>query len=151
MSSMGCVGVSLHLPGPELVARGLEGFTISRRSLLDEVQLPAFESGQPSPGRLPEKSTRRCSHPSRITVTIRRNRLWRRKSKPVPRESGKSGKPLRRQLVRPGVVIGGRARRLTFCRSLRSSAGFRLELGRVDGFAERRVMECEAGVVISLP
>ncbi len=55
MSSMGCVGVSLHLLGPELVARGLEGFTINRRSLLDEVQLPAFESGQPQPWPPPPK------------------------------------------------------------------------------------------------
>jgi hypothetical protein len=107
MSSMGCVGVSLHLLGPELVARGLEGFTINRRSLLDEVQLPAFEPGSLRPGRHPEKSTRRCSHPSRITVTIRRNRLWQRKSKPGPHENGTSGKRLRRQLVRPSVVMVG--------------------------------------------
>jgi hypothetical protein len=31
---------------------------------------------------------------------------------------------LRKQPVRPGVVIGGRARRLTFCRSLRVVGGF---------------------------
>jgi hypothetical protein len=41
-----------------------------------------------------------------------------------PHENGTSGKPLRRQLVRPSVVIGGRARRLTFCRSLRVVGGF---------------------------
>ena len=39
--------VSLHLREPELIARGLEHFTFNQPSLLDEVKLPAFESGQP--------------------------------------------------------------------------------------------------------
>jgi len=40
-------GVSLHLLGPELLARGLEHFTIDGRSLIDVVRLPAFEPDQP--------------------------------------------------------------------------------------------------------
>ena len=39
-------GVSEHLLSPELVARGIESFTINSRSLIDEVKLPAFEPGQ---------------------------------------------------------------------------------------------------------
>jgi hypothetical protein len=59
-----------------------------------------------------------------MTAVIRRTGVWRRKGKPAPYESGTSGKPLRRQLVRPNVVSGGRAKRLTFCRSLRVVGGF---------------------------
>jgi hypothetical protein len=40
-------GIPLHLLGPELVARGLEQFTRNERSLVGEVQLPAFHPGQP--------------------------------------------------------------------------------------------------------
>jgi len=39
-------GVSLHLVAPELLARGLKHFAIDGRSLIDEVQLPAFAPGQ---------------------------------------------------------------------------------------------------------
>jgi hypothetical protein len=39
-------GIPLLL-GPELVARGLEQFTRNERSLVGEVQLPAFHQGQP--------------------------------------------------------------------------------------------------------
>jgi hypothetical protein len=40
-------GACEHLLRPELVARGIESFTINNRSLIDEVKLPAFEPGQP--------------------------------------------------------------------------------------------------------
>jgi hypothetical protein len=40
-------GIPLHLLGPELVARGLEQFTRNERSLIGEVQLPAFDPRQP--------------------------------------------------------------------------------------------------------
>jgi hypothetical protein len=40
-------GIPLHLLGPELVARGLDQFTRDERSLIGEVQLPAFHTGQP--------------------------------------------------------------------------------------------------------
>jgi hypothetical protein len=48
-------GVFMHLLGPELIARSLEGFTIYKPSLIDEVKLPAFEPGQPQAWPPPRK------------------------------------------------------------------------------------------------
>ena len=48
-------GSSEHLLRPELIARGIESFTINSRSLIDEVTLPAFEPGQPQVWPPPRK------------------------------------------------------------------------------------------------
>jgi hypothetical protein len=49
-------GLSLRLLKPELIARGLEGFTINQPSLINEVKLPAFEPGKPQAWPPPQPS-----------------------------------------------------------------------------------------------
>ena len=92
-------GVSEHLLSPELVARGIESFTINSRSLIDEVKLPAFEPGQsqvwPPPRQI--RSVGVCTRAA--WPPLLGGLGFSGEEKLALCESDTSEKPMRRQLV----------------------------------------------------
>jgi hypothetical protein len=95
-----------------VVDRGLESLRRYVRRLV-EVQLPAFESGQPQAWPPPRKTDPAVFAP--MPHNRRSSAEWGVAAEEQARATReRHERELRRQLVRPSVVIGGRAKRLTF-------------------------------------